>query len=185
MRRRCITPSSPAFRWYGARGIHVCEEWATFLGFLDWALCNGYSNDRELDRIDADGPYSPRNCRWTSKQINVRRRELDRAGAYLAALDGRLTNEIIENAGRRDTPYKIADGKGLVIWITATGKKSWRYRYRFDGKEQMLTIGQYPRTPLAEARELHAIAMAQVKRGVDPAALKQEAKRRRRIRQGV
>ena len=81
MRERCGTPSHHAFRWYGAKGVKVCEEWSTFEAFKDWALSAGYEHHPELsrgdrlsiDRINPDGDYEPSNCRWIPGRENSRR----------------------------------------------------------------------------------------------------------------
>jgi hypothetical protein len=49
---------------YGGRGITVCDEWARFEPFAEWALANGYREGLEVDRINNDGNYEPENCRF-------------------------------------------------------------------------------------------------------------------------
>ena len=56
-------------------------------------------------------------------------------------------------------PIKLADGGGLVLYVTPSGTKSWRYRFRLGGKEQTLTIGSYPEVSLEEARQAHRAAL--------------------------
>lgn len=73
---RCKNPTDRAYKWYGARGITICEEWDNnFMAFYEWAIENGYADDLTLDRIDANGNYEPSNCRWITiqKQQNNRR----------------------------------------------------------------------------------------------------------------
>lgn len=68
MRRRCSRPDQPNYKWYGGRGIKVCERWESFDNFLaDMGEC---PEGCEIDRIDGDGNYEPGNCRWVSHRDN-------------------------------------------------------------------------------------------------------------------
>ena len=82
MRMRCYYPSCEGYKWYGGRGITVCEEWNKDFGpFRDWALSHGYTDELTLDRIDNDGNYEPSNCRWVSmKEQCTNRRERGTSG---------------------------------------------------------------------------------------------------------
>jgi hypothetical protein len=64
MRRRCYNKSHPAYKWYGARGIVVCQDWSLFSMFLRDMGCK--PDGMSLDRIDNDGGYHKDNCRWTT-----------------------------------------------------------------------------------------------------------------------
>lgn len=81
---------------------------------------------------------------------------------------GMLTDKAVRAAGPKDKPYKVADGGGLLLHVSTTGHKTWRLKYRFDGKEQLLTFGAYPYVSLAEAREMRNEAKKQLRTGVDP-----------------
>lgn len=48
--------------------------------------------------------------------------------------------------------YKVFDGNGLYIYVTPTGSKKWRIKYRFGGKENIFSVGYYPQISLREAR---------------------------------
>ena len=65
MVKRCNNPKSSAYKYYGARGITVCEEWLDVTNFIAW--CNSTHLNIKgvtLDRIDVEGNYEPNNCRW-------------------------------------------------------------------------------------------------------------------------
>lgn len=65
---RCHGKVGPAFHFYGARGISVCQEWRdSYPSFRDWALSHGYAKGLSIDRQDNDGNYEPGNCRWTDR----------------------------------------------------------------------------------------------------------------------
>jgi len=81
-----------------------------------------------------------------------------------------LTLKEIENAKPSVKPYKMADGGGLCLLVTPSGGKLWRWRYRFDGKEKMMSFGEFPTVSLKEARDLHFIARQTLTSGIDPMA---------------
>ena len=76
---RCDYPAAKDYKWYGARGITVCNEWRNDpSAFFDWALANGWKVGLELDRRDNDGNYSPENCRFITHQENCRNKSNSR-----------------------------------------------------------------------------------------------------------
>ena len=73
MKNRCTRPTNPAYGYYGARGIRVCERWLEpdGVGFLNFIEDMGERPDGyTLDRKDNDGDYNSSNCRWVTKQQN-------------------------------------------------------------------------------------------------------------------
>jgi integrase len=63
-----------------------------------------------------------------------------------------LTDTKIKNMKAKDVPYKAYDAQGLYIQVEITGTKGWRYRFKYDGKFKVMTLGRYPRMSLKQAR---------------------------------
>lgn len=92
-----------------------------------------------------------------------------------------LTIKEIDNAKPNAKLYKLADGGGLCLAVKPNGSKLWWYRYRFDGKERTLSIGEYPFIGLKEARDEHFAARKMLDAGTDPMVARRaeaEAKRK-------
>ena len=81
MRQRCSREAHISYRYYGGKGIRVCDEWQTFEPFRDWSLENGYVEGLSIDRIDPDGDYEPGNCRYITMSENIARANRARAVA--------------------------------------------------------------------------------------------------------
>ncbi len=58
-----------------------------------------------------------------------------------------LTDTAIRGAKPTDKAQKLFDGNGLFLFIAPSGAKSWRLKYRFQGREKLLTLGTYPSFP--------------------------------------
>lgn len=79
-----------------------------------------------------------------------------------------LTNAAVKAARPRAAAYKLADAGGLHLYVAPTGLRSWRWRFRLAGKEQLLTIGAFPDIGLDQARAARDQAREQLDRGEDP-----------------
>ena len=70
---RCYDSNYKDYRFYGERGIRVCDEWITNpSSFYQWAITHGYNNKQTIDRINEQKGYYPENCRWVTLSENVR-----------------------------------------------------------------------------------------------------------------
>jgi integrase len=96
-----------------------------------------------------------------------------------------LTNKQIDAAKAKEKAFKLKDEKGLYLFVTPTGSKLWRMKYRWpasrDGKEKLLSFGQYPDVSLATARDRAAAAKKLIKAGEDPALEKKREKMAKQI----
>ena len=90
-----------------------------------------------------------------------------------------LTELAIKALKARKQTYRVSDSNGLCIEIAPTGSKLWRWRYRFNGKEQMLALGKYPLVGLAEARKKRDEARDLLEQGRHPTREKKAQKLRR------
>ena len=79
-----------------------------------------------------------------------------------------LTQFTIINAKPSEKDYKLADGAGLHLLVQRNGSKLWRFRYKFCGRENMLTFGPFPLTSLSNARTKRDEARALLASGMDP-----------------
>ncbi|HAI93464.1 MAG TPA: integrase [Xanthomonadaceae bacterium] len=80
-----------------------------------------------------------------------------------------LTDTKLRSLKPQGKVYRLADANGLCVEVRPSGARIWRYRYRFAGKANMLTIGDYPAVSLAEARAERDKVRTQLKKGMDPA----------------
>ena len=78
IKRRTLNSKHKHYNDYGGRGINICGEWLDIQNFYNWAMENGYEENKGLsiDRIDNDGNYEPNNCRWTTQTIQTRNQRI-------------------------------------------------------------------------------------------------------------
>ena len=86
-----------------------------------------------------------------------------------------LTDAAVRNAKPQAKAYKLSDGGGLYLEVLPTGGKSWRMKYRTDGREKRIVFGLWPDVTLKQARQRRDEARSLVAGGIDPgASIKQE-----------
>ncbi len=87
-----------------------------------------------------------------------------------------LSDARIRRTKPSEKPLKLFDGNGLFLLLTPEGQRWWRFKYRFGGKEKLLSMGTYPEISLALARQRRDEARTQVAQGIDPGALRKAQK---------
>jgi integrase len=89
----------------------------------------------------------------------------------------KLTDTSIKNAKPKDRPWKLMDERGLFVLVNPNGSKLWRFRYKFNAKEKLLSLGSYPDTGLGDAREKRDEARKLLASGIDPSADRKQKER--------
>ena len=100
MKARCLNKNDLRYKFYGGKGVKVCDEWLhDFQAFYDWAMVNGYSDGLTIDRIDVNGNYEPSNCRWVNSTTQA---------------NNKTNNVFIEYKGEKKTIAEWAKELGLT-----------------------------------------------------------------------
>lgn len=109
MRQRCLDSKSSHYKYYGERGITICDEWMNdYTKFYDWCIANGATEELTIDRIDVNGNYEPNNCRWVDT---------------ITQANNKNQNRFIEYNGEKLT---------IMQWSRKTGIKEATIRMRLD-----------------------------------------------------
>ena len=87
-----------------------------------------------------------------------------------------LTDVTVRTAKPRDKTYKLSDSGGLYVEVTPAGRKRWRWKYRVEGREKLLSMGLYPEVTLLAARARRDDARKLLAGGVDPSVHRQASK---------
>ena len=95
-----------------------------------------------------------------------------------------LTEMKVKSLKPRSKPYKVSDYDSLFVLVTPSGSRLWKFKFRIDGKEKLLSFGKFPEVSLKQARTKRDEARSKLAEGRDPAAEKQMAKRAKKAASG-
>lgn len=133
---RCTNSHHDSFRYYGARGITVCERWKNFQFFVD-DMGRRPSKAYSLDRIDPNGNYEPSNCRWATR----RDQSANKRKSPLLTIDGvsLLPMEWADRAGHKRPNMiakRLAAGWSVerAVFAPPGHKKNTNGKYTLDGQ---------------------------------------------------
>ena len=120
MIKRCNDENCKNYKYYGGRGIKVCDEWKNnFLNFRKWALNNGYKENLSIERIDVNGNYCPENCTWITMENQLKNKQNTLKVIYNGAKTRLKDIANIENISYKDlwANYKKLNNIDEVIKI--------------------------------------------------------------------
>ena len=132
IKNRCCRTCHATYKWYGGRGITICDEWKNDpVAFIAWCKSHGYKDGLQIDRIDNDKGYSPDNCRFVTCKENLRNTSANVHITYNGE-----THTLVEWCEKLDIPYSRTFDrlrKGLSvekILFAPVCQRQMRKRYR-------------------------------------------------------
>jgi hypothetical protein len=138
MKRRCYNPKSPKYKYYGGRGIVVCDRWLQNYDAFYFDM-GPRPEGHSIDRIDNDGPYSPENCRWATPTQ--------------------------QNNNQRHKPSKFSGFVG-VFWTK--NQKAWTAQGKLNGKPVTLYCGKCFGMAVRKRLSFQLMKMEAIKNGEVP-----------------
>jgi len=85
MKQRCNNKNTPAYKYYGGKGVSICPDWLNdFLKFKEWSINNGYLAKKSIDRRNPNGNYCPENCRW----VDLEKQQNNKLNSFFLSIDG-------------------------------------------------------------------------------------------------
>jgi hypothetical protein len=89
IRKRCYSPKCAWYKWYGGKGVLMCDEWyKDYTKFREWAIESGYEQGLTIDRIDNNGNYEPTNCQWITQSENSKKMQQNHRGKTIITYQG-------------------------------------------------------------------------------------------------
>lgn len=120
MRNRCENPNVSSYKYYGGKGISVCEEWKDPRAFGKWAEENGYKDGLSIERIDVSKGYCPSNCKWIPRN----EQGFNRSDSVRATKDGiTKTRKQWEAEGVEFCNMILRTDESIINWLKKEAKE--------------------------------------------------------------
>ena len=119
MLARCHNPNNKHYRYYGGKGVSVCERWLEYDNFLADMGCRP-STQVSLDRIDLVGNYEPGNCRWATRSQQQKNKSTTKVYT-----NGTFTGVLVECAEYLGVSKALAHWRWKQ-WGTFEKGKEWQ-----------------------------------------------------------
>src|SRR5262245_4381847 len=135
MKNRCLNPNDTGYPNYGGRGITVCEAWQTSFEAFFTAMGPRPSYKHSIERRNNDGPYSPENCYWATKNVQAR----NTRGNHRVTIDGHtacLAEWLeINNISSKTYEQRIKHGWSIEQALTTPVKRLFRTSHTLPARE--------------------------------------------------
>ena len=126
MKDRCLNLNCKCYKYYGGRGIDVCESWRTdFISFRDWAVNNGYKEGLSIDRINNNKGYHPDNCKWSTNREQILSGILDCEEVYIIRCDEKNANKWINKLKKMEIAVSVKEIEISLKKIKKLNKLYW------------------------------------------------------------
>lgn len=120
MRKRCENSNHDRYKWYGARGITVCERWQRFENFLE--DMGERPNGMSIDRIDNDGNYEAANCKWITHVEQIRKKRATKLNTEAVKV---IRFFVARGASRAKTARVYGVSRSTVSKLVLHPEASW------------------------------------------------------------
>jgi hypothetical protein len=147
---RCFNLRAKSYKYYGGRGITLCDEWLEFLPFYEWAMIHGYQKRLTIERVDNDGNYCPGNCvfaTWVEQAHNQGVRKDNRTGHAGIHWNRKCKKYVVYI---NNNLKRIHLGSFVNIQDAATARKAAEIKYWGTRAEAEQTEGGGPNMPVRE-----------------------------------